>query len=222
MTRYFLTSPRFTFSEEKKKIISTIQKVKQRKAHHFFLSPSSTTPTPPTTIMSSIINQLGLNTRVPYHFLFYALSFGGTAFYSYIVSPVLFKELSRDDFSKVQGKVFPRYFKYQILSPLLIAAITPFKYCPFTIGTLAIASLSGIFNLCYLEPKCHAIKEERIKLTAIGKEKKDNGEPTDEMQALTTSFGRWHGLSMLINNLSILSWAVYGLTVAKGLTLIKY
>lgn len=189
------------------------------KTHHFSSLVISKLS---TTAMSSIINQLGLNTRVPYHFLFYSLSFGGTAFYSYIVSPVLFKELSRDDFSKVQSKVFPRYFKYQILSPLLIAAITPFKYCPFTVGTLAIASLSGIFNLFYLEPKCHAIKEERIKLTAIGKEKKDNGEPTDEMQALTTSFGRWHGLSMLINNLSVLSLAVYGLTVAKGLTLIKY
>ncbi|KAG5420959.1 hypothetical protein I9W82_000049 [Candida metapsilosis] len=172
--------------------------------------------------MASIINQLGLNTRVPYHFLLYSLSFGGTAFYSYIVSPILFKKLSRDDFSKVQGLVFPHYFKFQILSPLVIAAITPFQYCPFTLGTLAIASLSGLVNLFYLEPKCRGIKEERIKLTAIGKEKKDNGEPTDEMQALTASFGRWHGLSMLINNLSVLSLTVYGLTVAKGLTLLKY
>ncbi|KAI5967660.1 hypothetical protein CANMA_002840 [Candida margitis] len=172
--------------------------------------------------MSSIINQLGLNTRVPYHFLFYSLSFGGTAFYSYIVSPVLFKELPRGDFSKVQSKVFPCYFKYQILAPLLLAAVTPFKYCPIAIGTLAIASLSGIVNLFYLEPKCHAIKEERIKLASAGKEKKDNGEPSDEMQALTTSFRRWHGLSMLVNNLSVLSLAVYGLTVAKRLTSIKY
>ncbi|KAI5950991.1 hypothetical protein KGF54_004065 [Candida jiufengensis] len=170
----------------------------------------------------SILTALGLNTKVPYHFLFYSLTFGGSAFYSYIASPLLFKELTREEFSKVQSKVFPTYFKFQILSPLVLALITPFAYCPFTVGTLTLSSLTGLLNLFALEPKCHAIKEERIKLVAIKKDKKENQEPTDEMAALNTQFGRWHGLSTLVNTLSILSLGVYGLTIAKSLTYIKY
>lgn len=170
----------------------------------------------------SIIQALGLNTRVPYHFLFYSFTFGGTAFYSYVVSPILFKKLSREEFSTVQSKVFPYYFKYQITSPLILALITPFNYCPFTLGALAVSSFAGLINLFFLEPKCHAIKEERTKLIAISKDKKDNGEPSDEMVALNKTFGRWHGLSTLVNIVSLASLAVYGTTLAKGLSKLHY
>ncbi|KAI5966781.1 uncharacterized protein KGF55_000190 [Candida pseudojiufengensis] len=171
----------------------------------------------------SLLTALGLNTRVPYHFLFYSLSFGGSAFYSYIVSPLIFKNLTREEFSKVQSKVFPTYFKFQILSPFILGLLTPFAYCPFSVGTLAISSITGMLNLFFFEPKCHAIKEERIKLVAIKKDKKDNGiEPSDAMAALNSQFGRWHGLSTLINTLSIVSLGAYGLFLAKFLTFIRY
>ncbi|CAK9436233.1 uncharacterized protein LODBEIA_P07910 [Lodderomyces beijingensis] len=171
--------------------------------------------------MSCIINQLGLNTKVPYHFLFYSLTFGGTAFYSFVVSPLIFKELSREEFSKVQSKVFPCYFKFQIGAPLIVGLLTPLAFCPFSVGTLVASSLGGILNLFVFEPKCSVLKDERNKLTSINKDKKENGEPSDEMAALNKQFGRWHGLSTLVNLVSIASLGVYGLTLARGLSKLK-
>ncbi|KAG5420965.1 hypothetical protein I9W82_000055 [Candida metapsilosis] len=172
--------------------------------------------------MASIINQLGLCSRVPYHFLYYSLSFGGIAFYSYFVSPILNKTLSKEEYGKVQAKVFPCFFGFQIISPLLLAAFSPFKFCPFKAGLLALASIAGCLNLCFLKPKCHALREEESKLAATGKDKKANGEPSEEMQTVSSCFCKCHALSTVVNALSVVSLAVYGLTLARGLSKMKY
>ncbi|KAI5948817.1 hypothetical protein KGF57_005215 [Candida theae] len=172
--------------------------------------------------MSSIINQLGLNTRVPYHFLYYSLSFGGIAFYSYVASPIMNKKLTKEEYGKVQSSVFPCYFGFQTVSPILLAAITPFKFCPFKAALLAIASIAGCLNLFLFKPKCHAFKEGEDNLEATGKDKKVDSTPTEEMQALSKCFSRCHLLSSIVNGLSIISLAVYGLTIARGLSKIKY
>ncbi|KAI3403758.2 hypothetical protein KGF56_003393, partial [Candida oxycetoniae] len=133
-----------------------------------------------------------------------------------------FKKLSLEEFSKVQFNVFPTYFKFQIVSPLILGLLSPYKYCPFTLGALVASSISGLINLVFVEPACHSIKEERIKLTAINKDKKENGELSDEMQALNKKFGRWHGLSLLANLVSIFSLGAYGLASAKALSRLPY
>lgn len=164
----------------------------------------------------TMISTLGLNTRIPYHFLLYTLSFGGASFYSFIVSPLVFKKLPREEFSNLQTQVFPTYFQFQTLSPLVLGLISPWKLCPFTIGLLSLSSIAGGLNYLYLLPKCRNIKEERNKLIADKKDKVD-GEFTEEYKKLTKQFGAFHGISTLVNIASIASLGVYGLLIAKKL-----
>ncbi|CAI5757095.1 unnamed protein product [Candida verbasci] len=161
-----------------------------------------------------MINQLGLNTRIPYHFLFYSLAFGGSAFYSFIVSPLVFKKLTREEFSNLQNKVFPTYFQGQILSPIIIGLTTPLKWCPFSLGLLALSTIGGTLNYLWLLPKCQQIKEERNKYLAD----KLGDENSEGYKALSKQFGKYHGISTLINIISIFSLGIYGVTLANGLT----
>ncbi|RCK63650.1 hypothetical protein Cantr_09693 [Candida viswanathii] len=169
-----------------------------------------------------MIAQLGLNTRVPYHFLFYSLTFGGSAFYSFIVSPLVFKKLPREEFSNLQNKVFPTYFTGQTLAPIILGLAQPLAYCPFTIGLLAASSIGGALNYFWLLPVCQKIKEERNKLVADKQDVGADGQPTEEFKKLNKKFGLYHGISTLINIVSIVSLGVYGVVLAKGLTKIKY
>lgn len=161
------------------------------------------------------IMSLGLNTKAPYHFLFYSLSFGGAAFYSFIVSPLVFRELPREEFSNLQTKVFPTYFLGQTAAPLILGLLSPAKVCPFTAGLLALSTVAGGLNYFILLGKCKSIKEQRTKLVADKLDKDSNGEFTPEYQAITKQFGIYHGVSSLLNIVSIASLGVYGLVFAK-------
>ncbi|EMG46076.1 hypothetical protein SBY92_001204 [Candida maltosa Xu316] len=165
-----------------------------------------------------MICSLGLNTRVPYHFLFYSLAFGGSAFYSFIVSPLVFKKLPREEFSNLQNKVFPTYFQGQIIAPVILALTQPLAFCPFTLGVLGISSIGGALNYFWLLPVCQKIKEQRNQLVADKADVGADGEPTEEFKTLSKQFGKYHGISTLVNMVSILSLAVYGVGLAKGLT----
>ena len=166
--------------------------------------------------------QVGLKVKVPFHFLFYSLTFGGSAFYSFIVSPLVFKKLPREEFSNLQNKVFPTYFTGQTLAPIILGLAQPFAYCPFTLGLLALSSVGGALNYLWLLPVCQKIKEDRNKLIADKKDVGADGQPTEELKALNKQFGKYHGISTLVNITSILSLGVYGVVLAKGLSKIKF
>ena len=66
------------------------------------------------------------------------------------------------------------------------------------------------------------IKEDRNKLIADKKDVGADGQPTEELKALNKQFGKYHGISTLVNITSILSLGVYGVVLAKGLSKIKF
>ncbi|KAG7191514.1 uncharacterized protein KQ657_003109 [Scheffersomyces spartinae] len=156
--------------------------------------------------------QLPLNEEEQYEMVFpvglknsvslfvYSVTFGGGFFYSFIASPIAFQELERSQFSKVQSKVFPIYFLGQTVAPIIIGLTSAIKLCPFTKGALAVLSFCGALNCFWLLPVCRSIKEERV---ALEKEGKDTSE-------VTKRFGKFHGISTLVNMLSIISLGAYG------------
>lgn len=164
--------------------------------------------------------KLGLNTRAPYHLIFYSVVFGGSIFHSFVVSPIAFKALKKEEFSRLQSEVFPIYFLGQTFAPAVLALSTPLSLCPFTIGLLSLSGLAGAFNYLYLTPVCHKIKDERKKLEAEKRhETVVDGElkPTEEYAKLNKQFGRYHGISMLTNLVSILALGLYGVVLSKRL-----
>jgi hypothetical protein len=164
---------------------------------------------------TAMINRLGLNTRVPYHFLFYSVVFGGSTFYSFIVSPIVFKKLPREEFSNLQSQVFPTYFIGQTVSPLILALTTPLRGCPVTATLLALSSISGALNYFWLLPACKTIKEERMKLVADKLDKDESGEFTEEYKKVSKQFGKYHGISSLFNLVSVVTLGVYGVLLTS-------
>lgn len=159
---------------------------------------------------------LGLNTRAPYHLFIYSIAFGGASFYSFIASPIAIKVLEKDQFGKLQNKVFPLYFLGQTLAPILLAATTPINLCPFTSSLLVLSSIASAVNFCYLLPKCRDLKEDKLELIAKQLDVID-GVETEEFKNVKKLFGRHHGISMLANLISIATLGVYGMVLSKRL-----
>ncbi|SCU96704.1 LAMI_0F07448g1_1 [Lachancea mirantina] len=147
------------------------------------------------------------------HLLFFSFVFGGTAFYSYVASPIAFKTLDKDAFSKLQHSVFPYFFQMQSFAPVILGATAPLalRWGPFT--SLAVASTSGLVNYLWLLPWTQKVKSERRKLA-----NEVSGEELERRDAsLRKEFGKSHGLSLLFNMTNVLAMTVYGFFLARGL-----
>lgn len=147
--------------------------------------------------------------------LVYSVAFGGGIMHSYIVSPIAFKHISREEFSNLQNKVFPYYFIGQAAAPVLLGLTSPINA---GVPALAVSAVAGALNYLWILPVCRNIKEERNKLVADKKhEEIIDGEvqPTAEYAALSKRFGIYHGVSSLFNLVSLVSLGVYGVRLAS-------
>lgn len=139
--------------------------------------------------------------------------------HSYIVSPIAFKHLKREEFSNLQNKVFPLYFIGQATFPVLLGLTSPISVkCVGPI--LAVSAIAGALNYLWILPVCKQIKEGRNKLVAEKKhEKIVDGEtvPSDELARLNKEFGMYHGISSLLNLVSLVTLGAYGFMVSKRL-----
>ena len=133
-------------------------------------------------------------------------SFGGACFYSFVASPIAFQILERPQFSILQNKVFPIYFKLQSIAPLFLAASTPVSGSYIIYSILSFASITGMTNLFWLLPWARSVKEQR-KVVA---EKFEGDELAKKDAPLLKEFGKAHVLSLLFNFLNIVSMATYG------------
>lgn len=168
-----------------------------------------------------MVANLGLATRAPIHILVFSLTFGGGFFHSFIASPIAFKHLEREQFGKLQNKIFPFFFLGQTLSPLLLSLVSPIALTRLTIGLLSVSAVSGAANYFWLLPLCQRIKEERLKLIADNRhEVVEDGvtHATVEFERVSKQFGKYHGISTLVNMLSIVSLGVYGIVFSKAVT----
>ncbi|CCE65746.1 hypothetical protein TPHA_0M01710 [Tetrapisispora phaffii CBS 4417] len=147
------------------------------------------------------------------HLLLYSFAFGGATFYSYVASPLMFKTLEKDQFSKMQSKIFPGYFCMQTVTPVILGLTSPVALSKGSITCLLTAVASGLVNFVYLQPKSHKIKEERHALAA----RLEGKELMAFDEDLKKSFGRTHGISLLFNFTNNASMLVYGVYLAKNL-----
>lgn len=150
------------------------------------------------------------------HLLFYAFAFGGTSFYSFVASPIAFKVLDRDQFSKLQNHVFPLFFKLQSVSPVVIGLTAPVALSTVGITTLAVSSVGGLTNLFWLMPWTRKIKEERL---VVREKYKDDPELLEKHDApLRKEFGKSHGLSLLFNVTHIAGLLAYGVVLSRSIS----
>lgn len=85
-------------------------------------------------------------------------------------------------------------------------------------GLLVTSSFGGVANLAYLTPLCAGLKTKRwaiidSKFAGDDQAAVDSG----ELKSIDKEFGKWHGMSMGANLLSIVTLAAYGFVLGGKL-----
>ncbi|KAI0481097.1 hypothetical protein GGR56DRAFT_628874 [Xylariaceae sp. FL0804] len=170
----------------------------------------------------------------PYHILSYGTLLGTEVFHTFINSVAAFKTLERPQFAVLQRALFPMYFGIQTLAPIALALTYPgnalFGVPSSLAGVLhesgrwtvlaplATAFATGLVNLVYLLPETNKVTAKRR-----DQEKKDGkqsweGPPhSKEMAALNKQFGQLHGISSLLNLVTLVATVVYGFSLSSRL-----
>lgn len=157
------------------------------------------------------------------NFLLFSVALGGGLVHSYVVSPIAFKHLPIEHFSNLQNKVFPNYFLGQALIPVVLSLTTPL---PLKVAgpVLAASGVAGALNLLWVLPVCKDAKEQKKKLESErAHEQIVDGQivPTEQYKAWSKKFGMYHGISSLLNLVSLLSLVVYGVYLGRLMPLVK-
>ncbi|KAF5101804.1 hypothetical protein D0Z00_000666 [Geotrichum galactomycetum] len=161
-----------------------------------------------------------LSTLAPYHLLAYSLLFGATTYQSFFSGLVAFKTLPYNHFSALQARVFPTYFSGQTVLSFFLLFTRPIDFADsaqLACLTLVVSGITGLTNLSVMSPLTRRIMEARRKQEGIdGKSCKDPN-PSDEMRALNKSFGKIHGISVLLNLAGFISLILYGIILSGHL-----
>lgn len=155
---------------------------------------------------------------LPVHILTYGYTLGSTTFHSFIASIKAIETLPRREFGEFQGAVLPIQFITQSIAPIVIGLTAPYSISTLGLGLLATSSIGGIANIAYLTPLCSNLKTKRYEII----DNKFNGDDkaaveSGDLKAIDKEFGKWHGMSMASNLLSIVSLAAYGFILSGKL-----
>lgn len=158
---------------------------------------------------------------LPIHILTYGYTLGSTTFNSFVASVKAFELLPRRQFSELQGQVLPIQFITQSIAPIVIGFTAPYKISALGLGLLAMSSAGGIANIAWLTPVCAEIKTQRWKII---NEKFDGDDKkavaSGELKSIDKEFGKWHGMSMVSNFISIVTLAAYGFVLSGKLKVV--
>jgi uncharacterized membrane protein len=133
-----------------------------------------------------------------WHFLYnlvLALWIGGMSIFTFIVTPAIFRSFGRDMAGEIVGKLFPGYFFYTLLLPVLALvlffpvrsalAASAHKWSLLLIITAILISLFASFKL---HPEIRKIKQEIHSFEAGSRE-----------SPLRKKFAQLHGVSAVLN-----------------------
>ncbi|KAL4960633.1 DUF4149 domain-containing protein [Aspergillus stella-maris] len=167
----------------------------------------------------------------PFHILSYGTLLGVQIYQSFISGIIAFRALPRPQFSALQAKIFPTYFALQTTLPVVVALTA--SRSGSTLGVsgllepenkfkvllpLATAFVTGLINFGVLgKMTVDTMRERKHQETRDGKKSYDPPPHSKEMIALNKKFGRIHGLSSLVNLVTLGATVFYGVVLSKQL-----
>src|SRR5512133_511291 len=116
---------------------------------------------------------------------------GGSAIFTLLLTPILFKTEGRDTAARIVGNLFPAYFKWGLACgalALLSRLIGRTGGTKFTTGVLVLILLLTSFQAFYVEPRAAELKQQ------IG-----SFEATTKDHPLRKEFSRLHAISAVCN-----------------------
>lgn len=115
---------------------------------------------------------------------------GGTTLFTFILTPVLFKSLSRDHAGQIVGLLFPGYFRWGLACGALALAsrLVMRTGAPAPVILLVIMLALTSFQAFYIEPRAAALKRQIPSF-----------ETTPREHPLRREFSKLHGISATCN-----------------------
>ncbi|KAI0603066.1 hypothetical protein F4775DRAFT_11429 [Biscogniauxia sp. FL1348] len=177
----------------------------------------------------------------PYHVLSYGTLLGTQVFHTFINSLTSIKVLERPQFGILQRALFPTYFGIQTVAPVVLALTYPGSSVLRTaldgtttstgIGGVLHASnrwgvlvplctifATGLVNWVYLLPETNKLTAKRRDQEKEDGKKSFDGPPhSEKMKALNKQFGKIHGISSLLNLITLVATVVYGVNLSSRL-----
>lgn len=156
------------------------------------------------------------------HVLSYGTLLGTTLFQTFIVGPVQFTTIPRQQFGNIQAKLTPIYFGIQVVT----AAACYFTVSDTT-GTynellaLGVTALGSLINLLLVGPKTTSIMQRRHKMERLTNTKYDDVEVSDEMRKVNRQFNVMHSVGATINVVSVVALLAHGIHLGHKLNLIE-
>ncbi|GIL87868.1 hypothetical protein Vretifemale_15854 [Volvox reticuliferus] len=139
------------------------------------------------------------------HVTSYAVLLGTQLWNTFFVGITMFKNLPRQTFGKVQAKLFPQYFALTTganllaLVTLALAGATATSAGVRALVALGVSLVGLLVNWLAVEPICTDLMFQRYDIENLP-EKTDADK--ERIATLYKQFGKWHGLSSLLNLVS--------------------
>lgn len=140
------------------------------------------------------------------HMLAFSSWFGCSVWVSFVAGIIMFKNLPRHVFGRLQAKLFPVYFVFAAVT-IAVAMVTA-SALRWSIQPLGIILGTILLNLVYFEPETTRIMFERHRVerrlgtgheVGILKPKDPEKANDPELKKLSKHFGMLHGFSTLFN-----------------------
>ncbi|EIE18790.1 hypothetical protein COCSUDRAFT_60092 [Coccomyxa subellipsoidea C-169] len=161
---------------------------------------------------------LPVNVAVFIHLMAWGLWLGSNIWTTFIAGITMFKNLPRQTFGKLQAKLFPQYFAVAIAAGVLqigtLAFGVPGGIARTQSITLGVAFVTSLANWLYVEPVATNLMFERYNLENAPGEK-----DSAKIKQLYKQFGKFHGISSLLNLVALGAVISHGWWLASKLSL---
>ncbi|EHS64262.1 uncharacterized protein PGTG_22143 [Puccinia graminis f. sp. tritici CRL 75-36-700-3] len=174
-----------------------------------------------TKVTLASLIEVGLSPRSLFN-LALGVNVGSAVWVTTIGGLIMYKNMPRPSFGKIQEKLLPAYFKMTTgLSALMLGihlklGSSLHRSCHGCSDStyvlrylLASMTISSLVNLCYVGPKTTEIMNARHELEAVEKKSYDDQDASDQMKLLNKQFSKIHGLSSGLNLIGFLVPSIF-------------
>lgn len=151
------------------------------------------------------------------HLLAYAVTFGSAVWMTFISGRILSRTIPREQFRAVQTRMFPYFLKFMVVGEAALAVLSNLTSSSSSkwplLGFLFLIAATA-FNAFVLEPKTTKIYLERVRT------EKEEGRGVDAagLSEKQQKFNEVHGLSALLNLLSLAGLTLHGWNMVPSLS----
>lgn len=157
------------------------------------------------------------------HVLAYSTCLGTNVFQTFLVGPIAYSTLPRQQFGNLQARLTPSFFGLQAITATICVAASYYSTSGTYNELIAMSGVAAInlLNLAILGPMTTKMMMERHKLERSSGQKYTDPEVSPEMAKITRDFNIMHSISASINLLGLLGLLAHAVHLGHKLDLLE-